>query len=70
MNPEENAEKNTFVAHYLDEWSMWMDTHPEGLQTDNRKNNADENSDNDAGESLNGTACRCDWSQSRWHIIC
>ena len=32
MNPEENAEKNTFVAHYLDEWSMWMDTHPEGLQ--------------------------------------
>ena len=32
MNPKENAEKNTLAAHYLDEWSMWMDSHPEGLQ--------------------------------------
>ena len=43
MNPEENAEKNTFVAHYLNEWSMWMDTHPEGHQRITKKNNAEEN---------------------------
>ena len=54
MNPEENAEKNTFVAHYLNEWSMWMDTHPEGLKRTTEKNNADENSADDAGESLWG----------------
>ena len=51
MNPEENAEKNTFVAHYLNEWSMWMDTHPEGLKRMTEINNADKNSADDAGES-------------------
>ena len=40
MNPEENAEKNSFVAHYLNEWSMWMDTHPGGLKRTTEKNNA------------------------------
>ena len=32
MNLTENAENNILTAHYLDEWSMWMDSHPEGLQ--------------------------------------
>ena len=54
MNPEENAEKNTFVAHYLNEWSMWMDTHPEGLKRITETNNADKNSADDAGESPTG----------------
>ena len=54
MNPEENAEKNTFVVHYLNEWSMWMDTHPEGLKRITETNNADKNSVDDAGESPTG----------------
>ena len=70
MNPEENAEKNTFVAHYLNEWSMWMDTHPGGLKRITEKNNADENSADDAGKITQRAASRCHWSQSRWSIIC
>ena len=54
MNPEENAEKNTFVAHYLDEWSMWMDTHPEGHQRITNRASSAEDNDNDLEKSLTG----------------
>jgi len=51
---QENSEKNFLSEHYLDEWSMWMGTHPEGLQRITEKDSADKDSSLEANESLTG----------------
>ena len=54
MNPTENAEKNTLAAHYLVEWSMWMDSHPEGLQRITKKGSAHKDGTDEVNESSLG----------------
>ena len=54
MNPKKNAEKSTFAAHYLDEWSMWMDSHPEGLQRITEKGGAQKDGTDEPNESSLG----------------
>ena len=51
MNPKENAEQNTLAAHYLNEWSMWMDTHPEGLQRITEKGSLYKDGTDESNES-------------------
>ena len=54
MNPAKNAEKNTFAAHYLNEWSMWMDSHPDGLQRITEKGGAHRDDTDEPNESAMG----------------
>ena len=51
MNPAENAEQNTLAAHYLNEWSMWMDSHPEGLQRITEKGSVNKDGTDETNES-------------------
>ena len=54
MNPKKNAEKITFAAHYLNEWSMWMDSHPEGLKRITEKSGTHRDDTDEPNESSLG----------------
>ena len=51
---EEQSEKSLLSEHYLEEWSMWMGTHPEGLSRINEKSVADQDSDQETNKALTG----------------
>ena len=50
----EQSEKSLLSEHYLEEWSMWMGTHPEGLSRINEKSVADQDSDQETNKILTG----------------
>ena len=52
--PREEPEESLFSKHYMEEWSMWMDTHPEGLQRITEKSIYNTDSDQGANKAPTG----------------
>ena len=52
--PSKEPEESLLSKHYLEEWSMWMDTHPEGLSRITEKSIGDKDSDQGANKTPSG----------------
>ena len=52
--PSKEPDESLLSKHYLEEWSMWMDTHPEGLCRITEKSIGDKDSDQGANKAPSG----------------